>query len=155
APRVRLHVLHQDAFQNGFLAAHRSLPPGSIFHLVSRDETLPTVRDVWDAWLLNVARPREIYYFERLADVPMEKLSRQQQIWTELTAVNLDISTHPWHFSTGVLDRLRANGLSFADATPETISVCQSRFVADSARVRTFLDKYQSERAAEPSVIEC
>ena len=155
APRVPLHVLHQDAFQNGFLSAHQSLPPGSIFHLVSCEATLPTVRDVWDAWLLTVARPREIYYFERLADVPMEKLTRQQQMWVELTAVNLDISSRPWLFETSALDGLRAGGLAFADATPDTISVCQSRFVADSPRVRTFLEKFQSERAAAPSVIEC
>jgi nucleoside-diphosphate-sugar epimerase len=155
APRVPLHVLHQDAFQNGFLAAHRSLPPGRIFHLVSREATLPTVRDVWDTWLMTVSRPREVYYFDRLADVPMEKLTRQQQMWVELTSVNLDISSRPWQFETTALDGLRAAGLTFADATPDTIAVCQARFVADSARVRTFLDKFQSERAAAPSVIEC
>ena len=154
APRVRLHVLHQDAFQNGFLAAHRTLPPGRIIHLVSREATLPTVRDVWDAWLLTVARPREIHYFERLADVPMEKLTRQQQIWIELTAVNLDISSRPWQFETTALDGLRAAGLPFADVTPDTIAKCQGRFVANSARVQTFLEKYRTERAGEPTVIE-
>lgn len=155
APRVRLPVLHQDAFQNGFLAAYRTMPTDSVIHLVSRDESLPTVRDVWDQWLMTVTRPREIFYFDRLADVPMEKLSRQQQMWVELTGVNLDISSRPWPFETAALDCLRQQGLHFADATAETIGACQARFIADSARVRTFMDKFQSERAADPHVIEC
>jgi len=127
APRVRIPVIHQDAFQNGFLAAYRSPPPNGIFHLVSRDESLPTVRDIWDQWLLTVSRPREIYYFERWTTWPMEKLSRQQQLWVELTGVNLDISSRPWQFETTALDRQRRKGLSFADATADTIRVCQNR----------------------------
>jgi nucleoside-diphosphate-sugar epimerase len=155
APRVPLQVIHQDAFQDGFLAAFRTLPDGSIIHLVSNEASLPTVRGVWDLWLLTVSRPREIYYFERLSDAPLEKMSRQQQVWVELTGVNLDISSRPWRFETTALDGLRRQGLKFADASADSISICQNRFVANSERVRAFMDKYSIERAADPHIIEC
>lgn len=155
APRVALPVIHQDAFQDGFFAGYRQLPDNAIFHLVSRSETLPTVRDLWDLWLTTCSRPREAYYFDRLEDVPMEKLSRQQQMWVELTAVNLDISCRMWRFETSTLDRLRAGGLEFVDATFDTIAVCQDRFITDSPRVRQFMETYKAEREAEPNLIEC
>ncbi|MFL5343069.1 MAG: SDR family oxidoreductase [Gemmataceae bacterium] len=155
APRLPMPLLHQDAFRAGFLAAYRALPANSVFHLVSRDETLPTVRDLWDLWLHHVARPRQIHYFQRLADVPLEKLSRNQRVWVELTGVNLDISSRPWRFESGHLDRLRRQGLHFTDVTTHTISVCQDRFISDSPRVRGFMEKYRAERAAPPRVVEC
>ncbi len=155
APRVKLPLIHQDAFQDGFMAAYRSLPPNSVVHLVSRPESLPTVRDVWDLWLMTCSRPREAFYFDRLEDVPMEKLSRQQQLWVELTAVNLDISCRPWSFAADTLDQLRNAGLDFADVTLETIEVCQHRFIADSPRVRAFMENHKTEREIEPNLIEC
>lgn len=155
APRMGLPLIHQDAFQAGFYAGYCDLPDDSVFHLVSRLETLPTVRDVWDLWLTACSRPREAYYFDRLEDVPMEKLSRQQQMWVELTAVNLDISCRPWNFETPTLDHMRRGGLEFADVTLETIATCQDRFIFDSPRVREFMEKYAVEREAEPNLIEC
>ena len=155
APRLPLPLIHQDAFQAGFLAAFRSLPDNSVFHLVSRDESLPTVRDLWDLWLHQVARPRQLYYFQRLADVPLEKLCRNQQIWVEMTGVNLDISSRSWQFESQHLDRLRRHGLNFTDVTIDSMQICQERFIAESPRVRGFIDKYRSERAVHPKVIEC
>jgi nucleoside-diphosphate-sugar epimerase len=155
APRLPLHVIHQDAFQAGFLAAYRALQPPAIFHLVSRPETLPTVRDLWDLWLFTCARPQEIHYYDRLADAPMENMSRQQQFLLEFGSVNIDIGTRPWRFETPTLDRMRGNGLQFDDATVETLRVCQARFMADSPKVRAFMEKYGSERSVTPKVIEC
>lgn len=155
APRVGLPLIHQDAFQAGFWAGYRELPDDSIFHLVSRQETLPTVRDLWDSWLTTCSRPREAYYFDRLEDVPMQNLSRQQQLWVELTAVNLDISCRPWNFETATLDAFRRDGLEFADVTLDTIMVCQDRFIAESPRVRQFMETFKSEREAEPRLIHC
>jgi len=155
APRLSMPLLHQDAFQTGFLAAFRSLPANSVFHLVSRDDSMPTVRDLWDLWLHHVARPRQLYYFQRLADVPLEKLCRNQQIWVEMTGVNLDISSRSWRFESGHLDWLRRHGLPFTDVTIDSIQTCQERFISDSPRVRTFIEKYRAERAVHPRVIEC
>lgn len=155
APRVGLPLIHQDSFQAGFIAAYRELPDNSIFHLVSQSDTLPTVRDLWDLWLTTCSRPREAFYFDRLENVPMDKLSRQQQMWVELTAVNLDISCRSWNFETPTLDRLRNGGLNFTDATFGTIAICQNRFIADSPRVRQFMEAYRVEREAEPNLVEC
>jgi nucleoside-diphosphate-sugar epimerase len=154
APPTQLPLLHQDAFRAGTLAAFRTLPASRIVNLVSREDTLPTVRDMWDAWLLACNRPQIVHYYRRLADVPMERLSRQEQMWIELTGVNLEISTHAWQFVTDTLDDLRRGGLDFADVTQETITVCQDRFIADSPRVQEFLNRYAAERTTTPQVIE-
>ena len=140
-PHSRLYLIHQDAFQAGFLAAYRSLEPPAVFHLVSRESRLPWVRDLWDLWLGTCACPKEVHYYERLDDVPMEQLSRQQQLLLEFASVNVDIAAHPWHFETTTLDALRAHGLRFADATVETLRICQDRFIAESLRVRAFMEK--------------
>jgi thioester reductase-like protein len=153
-PELPLPVLHQDAFQSGFMAAYRTLEPPAVFHLVSRDHTLPTVRDLWDQWLETVARPREIHYYDRLDDVPMETLSRQQQILLEFSSVNVDIGIRRWHFETKQLESMQAAGLHFVDATATTLRVCQDRFIADSPRVQEFLKKYERERQVTPRVID-
>ena len=41
------------------------------------------------------------------------------------------------------LDGLRAHGLRFADATVETLRICQDRFIAESPRVQAFMEKYR------------
>jgi hypothetical protein len=115
---------------------------------------LPTVRDLWDAWLTACNRPRVIHYYHRLADVPLEKLNRRQQMWVELTGVNLDISSHDWKFAHGTLDDLRRSGLHFADVTHDTIAVCQDRYIADSPRVRQFMQRYAAERSVTPETVE-
>jgi thioester reductase-like protein len=144
-PRSRLYLIHQDAFQAGFLAAYRSLVPPAVFHLVSRESELPWVRDLWDLWLETCARPKEVHYYDRLDAVPMEQLSRQQQLLLEFASVNVDIGAHPWHFETTTLDGLRANGLQFADTTVKTLRICQDRFIAESPRVQAFMEKYRSK----------
>lgn len=154
APPTSMPLLHQDAFQAGFLAAYRSMRSGGIVNLVSREESLPTVREMWDSWLLACSRPRIVHYYRRLADIPMERLSRQQQMWVELTGVNLEISTRPWHFNRETLDRLEREGLDFRDVTLETIATCQERFIANSPRVRQFMQRFAAERSVVPQIIE-
>ena len=55
APHQPMQVLHQDSFLAGFVAAYKVLEPPAVFHLVSRDDTLPTVRHLWDFWLESCA----------------------------------------------------------------------------------------------------
>jgi nucleoside-diphosphate-sugar epimerase len=153
APPTSMPLLHQDAFQSGFLAAYGHLA-GGIVNLVSREESLPTVREMWDMWLLACNRPRVVHYYRRLADVPMERLSRQQQMWVELTGVNLEISSRPWHFNRDTLDRLQRDGLEFRDVSLETIATCQERFIANSPRVRQFMQRFAAERSVVPQIVE-
>src|SRR5205085_3923000 len=154
APHQPMQVLHQDSFLAGFVAAYKVLEPPAVFHLVSRDDTLPTVRHLWDFWLESCACPREIYYYDRLTDVPMEQLSRQQQMLLEFASVNAEIGLRRWHFETTTLDKLRSRGLKFVDATPASFRVCQDRFIADSPRVQAFMEKYRQERSVVPRVID-
>ena len=85
----------------------------------------------------------------------VEKFERGQQMWVELTGVNLEISSRPWRFESGHLDRLRRQGLAFTDVTINTIPVCQDRFISDSPRVRSFMERFRAERAVHPRVVEC
>ena len=154
APRTRIPLIHQDAFRSGFLEAFRSLPPDRVIHLISREETLPNVRELWDSMLAACNRPQIIHYYQRLDDVPMERLSRRQQMWLEVTGVNLDISTRGWSFARGNLEALCAQGFMFPDVTIESISICQNRFIAESARMQEFMRRFANERSGEPTVIE-
>ena len=56
APEERVNLVHQDAFQNAFLAA-RGLPDNSILNIVAGEEDRPTVRDLWTLWLDACNRP--------------------------------------------------------------------------------------------------
>jgi nucleoside-diphosphate-sugar epimerase len=145
APRIPLQVVHQNAFQESFLALRRQGANNVIAHIAGRAETLPTVRDLWDLWLHNWARPREIHYYDRIDDVPVDDLDQDERLLVEFAAANIEISTHHWRFETRVLDRLRADGLLFDDATVGTVELCQRRFMTDSARIQDFLAKHSDK----------
>lgn len=142
----RLHMLHQDAFQAGFLACYRHLPAGRFVNLVSHEETLPTLRDQFHLWLGRCAPECAIRYFDALEEVPMDEMDRPQQLWLEFTSVNLQIASYPWSFETGNMDDLASRGLvKMAHATLETLAVCQERFITDSPRLK---DLPRDSRAA-------
>lgn len=154
APRVRLQVIHQDALQAAFLAIYRHQPPGTIVHVASHEEHLPTVRDLWDLWLHDWARPREIHYYDNLEEVPLDALDQDERLLVEFAAANIEISTHAWKFETRSLDRLRAAGLDLRDATVDTVAVCQRRFMADSVLIQDFLARHSDKRAHQPRIVE-
>jgi nucleoside-diphosphate-sugar epimerase len=154
APRSPLPLVHQDAFVAGLFGAYHHLPPGSILHLVSDGAALPTVRDAWEMWLDRCSRPRETHYYPSLADVPIDQLNPLQQLWVEFTAVNIDIASRPWHFETTGINRLRERGVSIPDVTRETVAICLERFIAESARLPRFLDRYRVERDVVRQVFE-
>jgi nucleoside-diphosphate-sugar epimerase len=139
APPTRLHLLHQDAFQAGFLACYRHLAAGSIVHLVSREQTLPTLRDLYHLWLRRCAPACTVHYYDALEEVPLEELDRQQRLWLQFTGVNLQIASYPWSFETRTLDELASHGLELAHATLQTLAVCQEHFLAASPRMQEFL----------------
>jgi nucleoside-diphosphate-sugar epimerase len=135
-PKNRLHLLHQDAFQAGFLACYRHVPARRFVHLVSREETLPTLRDLYHLWLGRCAPECVVRYYNALEEVPMDELDRQQQLWLEFTGVNLQIASHPWSFETRNMDDLASRGLEIAHATLQTLAVCQERFISGSPRLQ-------------------
>ena len=154
APRQRLNLVHQDSFVEALRAARQQLPDDSILHLTSRQDTAPTMRELWDLWMDSVARPRRVIYYERLADVPMKHIHPRQRAFLMFASVNIEIAAHPWAWKDRTLDQLRENGLRFADATLESITLCQQRFVSTSPRIRAFHDDQAQALSTHREVIE-
>src|SRR5262249_26041071 len=155
-PRV-LHVvagaepvnfLHQDAFKAAFWAAYRALPDGAVVHLTSRDEALPTMRDLWELWFSTHGGPREVHFFDRLDELPVEV-----RLLLEFIAVNNEIASVRWNFCQARMEDLRRNGLQMNDATLATIRVAQRRFVADSPRVQRFIVRCRAAGASTPQFV--
>jgi nucleoside-diphosphate-sugar epimerase len=134
APDIPLHVVHQDAFQSGFLGACRHLPDNSIIHLVSRDAILPTVRQVCDTLVAQHLANREIRYYERLSEIPTDEIDRNMRRFITAVATNLDICSHRWLFESRWIEHLRSMGIPLADASIHTVSTCQDRFLSPSQR---------------------
>lgn len=154
APRQAVQLVHQDAFQAAFLAAYRSLPSGTIMNVVSKEETLPDLRALWDLWLDACLRPATAYYYERMADIPLREINGKQRALLALASVNLQIASHPWRFETTVLDALRASGLQFRDATRESVALCQDVFISESKLIREYLAAHRASFAPETAQIE-
>lgn len=153
APQVKLPVVHQDAFLAGFMAAYRELPNNSFIHLVSQESSLPTVREVYDLWFKAVNRPERIHYYNSLKEATQNKLDRRQQLWMEFTAVNSDIAAHAWHFQTDHLDALKKNGLQYANATIDSIAICQNQFIKQSQRIQEYMRKQHGEFSSRPTTL--
>jgi nucleoside-diphosphate-sugar epimerase len=139
APDLKLQLIHQDAFTNSFMAAHKFLPPKSIVHLTSNERSLPTVREVTEFWVKTCNKPEQVKYYQSLEEVDMKQLDKRMRMWLEFTSVNTDISNHSWHFETKNLDNLRAEGVQFVDVTLNSIAKCQKRFISESSRIQAFL----------------
>lgn len=133
-PDVPLQVLHQDAFQAGFLAAYEQLPDNSIIHLVSREETLPTVRQAWSAFVERYLTECDARYCDDSSEVSPEQCHGHVKRFLKAVRTNMDISGHRWHFESTALDRLRLGGLAFRDASLRTVTMCQDWFMSDPRR---------------------
>jgi hypothetical protein len=131
-----VNFVHQDAFQNAFQAAYRQLEPGTIINLVSDPATAPTARELWDMWLAALGLPTRCHFYDQLSDVPLDRIPARQRAFLMLASVNTEISAHHWDFDAGAMTRLKRDGLDFADATLETIAICQARFMEESPRLR-------------------
>lgn len=137
--RSRANLVHQDAFQNAFLAAYQLLPDDTVMNLVSDDDVAPTSRQLWDTWFDACNRPHRRFYYERMADIPMHAIPRAQRALLALASVNLNIISHAWSFDTGSLAMLRTRGLDFRDTTLDSVMVCQRQFIDQSATIQRFL----------------
>lgn len=141
APAHPLPILHQDAFRAALLAARSHLPDGSICHLTSRDG--PDVRSIAAAFFEEHLRPDVVHYYDRVADVPLDKVPRAQRALIRLAQVNLDIASHHWRFNRATLDTLVAAGAPFVDANVTTVHTCQQAYLTGSTR----LHHYRTELA--------
>ena len=150
AARAPVNLIHQDAFATAFWAAFRELPDGTVMHLASRDEGLPSMRDLTRLWFEQYGGPREIHLYERLDVVPMDLVDPQLRQWLDFTAVNSEIASVRWDFQRDRLADLREHGLPFCDVTPQSIAVAQDRFVRDSPKLREFVARYRESGSPSP-----
>ena len=150
AARAPVNLVHQDAFVAGFWAAYRELPDGTVIHLASRDEGLPSMRDLARLWLEQYGGPREVHLYERLDAVPKDLADPQLRQWLDFTAVNSEIASVRWDFQRDRLAAMRERGLPFRDVTPQSIAVAQDRFVRDSAKLREFVARYRENGSPRP-----
>jgi nucleoside-diphosphate-sugar epimerase len=154
SPRVQSQLIHQNAFKNAFIAACRHLPLNSIANLTSRLDTLPTARALTHQFCEKVARPQQIFFYNKIADVRADISDRRMRMLLEFTAVNSEISSHAWRFENAALRKLRSLGLQFADATLESVLTCQNRFVERSPRIQSYLTRNKDLFAAHAGTIE-
>jgi nucleoside-diphosphate-sugar epimerase len=152
AARVPTNFVHQDAFVAGFWAAYRELPDGTVLHLTSRDEGLPSMRDLWELWL-TLGGPREVHLYDRLDAVPMDLVDPRLRQWLDFTAVNSEIASVRWDFAREGLMRLCERGLVFPDVTRASIAVAQDRFVRDSPKLRAFVARYRERGSPRPVLV--
>ena len=145
-----INFLHQDAFMAGFWGAYRKLPDGSVVHVVSRDDRLPTMRQLWKLWMEHHGGPREVHFYDRLDQVPDAEIDEHTRLWLEFTAVNSAIASVHWRFQRGHLEALRKDGLQFEDASLETLLCCQRRFVADNPKVARFVEEWRVGGVPDP-----
>jgi thioester reductase-like protein len=134
APAVPVCALHQDAFQQGCLAALLWVADGGIVHVVSSSAGLPTMRDVLDGWLEYLVPYERVFVYDRLDQVQMAALSRRQRMMAEFSAVNTEIATHSWNFESTTMDELRPH-MQFVDATQASLKMCLTAWLQRSERV--------------------
>jgi nucleoside-diphosphate-sugar epimerase len=144
AQRRPLHFLHQDAFTASVLAARKGSEAGTIAHLVSAPDRLPTGEDFCRLWCEHVARPHEVNIYRELADVPVKEIDFSYRKWLEFTSINTQISSHDWIFERRYLDKLIGNGLAFPDVSVDTFGKCLNRFVSTSDIIKKYHDKFYS-----------
>lgn len=155
APKMKLQVIHQDAFLQAFLEAYKKQPENSFIHLVSRPHELPTVRDAFKLWARAYTRPRRVIFINSVDDAPAGALDKRLRMWFEFTAVNHEIASYPWNFEYNSLEKLRAGSeMDFRDATIETIENCQTKFLTGSSRIKEYHHKYRNKLCSNPEVIE-
>jgi nucleoside-diphosphate-sugar epimerase len=155
APKQPLNLLHQDSFQSAFLGFYTNSVENTIAHIVSRHDTTPTMRELWDLWLRDVSRPETVYYYDNVGEVPLKNIDIRQRSYLTFASINLQIGAHHWQFSDNALSELRQQGVKFTDATLDTVMMCQDRFVNASAPVQKYLETYQSQlTSGQPKVIE-
>ena len=154
APRQPVSLLHQDAFQNGFLAAYRFLPNDSIMNLVPEHDSLPELRTLWQLWITECLRPQSVYYYQNMADIPVRTINTLQRALLGLASVNLEIASHPWRFEVTNLKWLRGRGLELPRTTEASVAVCQRRFIAESETIRKFMIENADSRADQIEFFE-
>jgi len=144
-PKQPLNFIHQDAFKNAFFHALVHLKPKSIMHITSNLDSAPTMRDVWMMWLQRVTCPKQVIFYDKFEHIPLKNIPTRQRAYLTFAAINLEIASHPWRFETTHLDKFRAQGLDFSDASLKTIKHCQERFACESEKIIRYKEQFRDD----------
>lgn len=154
APQNTVHFLHQDAFQNAFLAACRHCEAGSFVNIVAPADRGPDLRTLWEGWMQMCFMPERLFYYQRVGDVPIQGIEPRQRAFISFSSVNTEIATHTWRFDTTSLDWLKArHGLEFAPTTAASANECQRAFIEGSDLCRRLRQEHGADMAAAPQEI--
>jgi nucleoside-diphosphate-sugar epimerase len=152
APRVPVHLLHQDAFQEAFLAAWRHLPDGSIAHLTSGGDL--DARTVAELWFRRCMAPERVFFYEDLDDIPFSAIDRRQRAFLALASTNIRIASRPRRIETAALDRMRAGGANIPEVTLTSLTACQDAFVAGCPRIHRYREEHCDRFGRSAEVVE-
>ena len=143
APRQPFNFIHQDSFQNAMVHLLERPQAQGVVNLVSHGSAVPTVRDVWELWLDALGRPERVHYYDHIRDVRLSDIHPRQKAFMMFASVNIEIAGHLWSFETTALERMRAEGLAYADASLATIARCQQAFIEASPRLLQYRDAHR------------
>jgi nucleoside-diphosphate-sugar epimerase len=150
AAETPVHMIHQDAFIELFLAARVHCAGDAFVNAVSPTAPLPTARDLWRLFCDDLARPRELVFHDTIDSAPLRALDPRMRAFLTFTAVNADISTRDWRFETTARDALIAKGARCPAVTLDSIRKCQLRFAAASPTVRAYMQKFEARFPGAP-----
>lgn len=143
-----LNLLHQDAFQAAMHSLLRWVPDGEYVNLVVDEHQAPTMKTLWRLFC-EVTRPQRVVFYPGLDQVDLKALNVRQRAYLSFAQTNLEIGAYPWRFERHWLLRLREKGLDFVETSVQTLRVCQDRFVASSAALERYAERFGGEMASE------
>lgn len=144
APEIPVPLLHQDHWQQAFLAVRAQGLRERVVHVASRHDVLPTKCALWDLWMQHCFHPDSVRYVPDMASLPLHTMDRRQRALMALASVNVEIASRAWRFETQVLAELRVE----PEATLESVWVCQRRFMAASARLQAYVARHAPQDSA-------
>jgi len=131
APAKPANLVHWDAVVAGCRLAEDHLDDDAVVHLVSRQETLPTARQLVHFWLERFGLLDQVDWYESIAALPMEQLDRLNQRFYGFVRDNLEIISRQWRFDRSTLTRLESSlGVTLPDATILSTARCYHAFMA-------------------------
>lgn len=149
-----LNLLHQDAFQSSMGDVLRWVPDNSYVNLVIEDDTGPSSRQLWQL-ICELTRPATVVFYPSVDRIDLRGLNIRQRAYLAFAQTNLEISSYDWRFERGWLQALAARGLPCGATSMATVQICQDRFMAASAPMQRYFQRFAGQFPTEIRYQEC
>ncbi len=143
-----LNLLHQDSFQTAMHSALRWVPDNEYVNLVADQRVAPSMKDLWRL-LCDVTRPHSVVFHPSVQGMDLRSLNLRQRAYLSFAQTNLEIGAYDWCFEREWLGLLAQRGLQFVETTMAGLAVCQARFVASSAPMQRYLERFADQFPAQ------